>query len=497
MTDGASTVWLMGRALLALLLTIGFYALLLLAAGLLFWIPIAEWQYLHRIDLRIAIFCLASGATLLWNAIPQRDHFVAPGPMLAEYECPALFQLIKEVATETRQELPSRVFLLNDVNAFVAVRGSRLGFGGERVMGIGLPLIQSLTVSELRAVVAHEFGHFWGGDLKLGPWIHQTHSSISRTVEHLGRNILAAPFAWYNEVFLRLTRSVSRRQEFVADAVSARVAGRDAASSALKRVALASSGFGWYMQEEVIPCLHAGFLPPIATGFTHFVRAERVRTILANTPSSEPRRADAHDTHPPLDARLANLAALSSQHEVATNEAWAASLIGNPDALAIELLRFTSNVNAINKLKRIDWADVGERVVGARWHAVRTSFAPVLGTIQVDALPTGTQATVAAGRRLIRPGENPPFDRDVAVNRAIEILGSSLGALLLADGWTLRTSPGEPKLLVRGQVKGQYVINPFGVVSSLAKGTGDLTTWRQQCAVLGLVGRALSPATPS
>jgi Zn-dependent protease with chaperone function len=34
-----------------------------------------------------------------------------------------------------------------------------MGFGSRRVMGLGLPLLQALNVSQLEAVLAHEFGH--------------------------------------------------------------------------------------------------------------------------------------------------------------------------------------------------------------------------------------------------------------------------------------------------------------------------------------------------
>ena len=54
-----------------------------------------------------------------------------------------------------------------------------MGFGSRRVMGLGLSLMQILTVSELRAVVAHEFGHFHGGDVAIGPWIHKTSAARS------------------------------------------------------------------------------------------------------------------------------------------------------------------------------------------------------------------------------------------------------------------------------------------------------------------------------
>ena len=67
-----------------------------------------------------------------------------------------------------RFEPPERIYLAPDVNAAVFQRGGLLGFGGKRVLLVGLPLFDALTVRQLRAVIAHEFGHFYGGDSEVG-----------------------------------------------------------------------------------------------------------------------------------------------------------------------------------------------------------------------------------------------------------------------------------------------------------------------------------------
>ncbi len=92
--------------------------------------------------------------------------------------------------------MPRDVYLVPDVNAFVAERGGFMGFGTRRIMGIGLPLFHLLTVDELNAVLAHEFGHFYGGDNALGPWVYKTRTAIVRTVMNLGQanNWLMIPF---------------------------------------------------------------------------------------------------------------------------------------------------------------------------------------------------------------------------------------------------------------------------------------------------------------
>lgn len=110
--------------------------------------------------------------------MPRPDRFVPPGPRVDPSAYPRLVTIIRDIAARLGQALPSEVFLLNEVNAWVTHRGGVTGIGSQRVMGIGLPLLQTLTVGELRAVLAHEFGHYSSVDVKLGPWIYKTRAAI-------------------------------------------------------------------------------------------------------------------------------------------------------------------------------------------------------------------------------------------------------------------------------------------------------------------------------
>ena len=137
--------------------------------------------------------------------------------------------------------MPKHVYVMDDMNAFVAQRGGIMGFGSRRVMGVGLPLMRVLGVSELRAVLAHEMGHFFGGDTRLGPWIYKTRGALGRTVINLAHAadkaahvgdivhilfvVILAPFRWFGAAFMRITQAISRAQELSADRVAARCAG--------------------------------------------------------------------------------------------------------------------------------------------------------------------------------------------------------------------------------------------------------------------------------
>ena len=76
--------------------------------------------------------------------------------------------------------MPDDVYLTLEANAAVT-QASR----SRRVLIIGVPLLHILSERELRGVIAHEFGHYSGGDTKLGPWIFRTRETIIRTVQQL------------------------------------------------------------------------------------------------------------------------------------------------------------------------------------------------------------------------------------------------------------------------------------------------------------------------
>ena len=58
---------LTGRVVLAVALMVGFYVLALgMALGLL-WIPYAEFTTLHRLHLKLALFCAVGAGTILWS----------------------------------------------------------------------------------------------------------------------------------------------------------------------------------------------------------------------------------------------------------------------------------------------------------------------------------------------------------------------------------------------------------------------------------------------
>lgn len=179
-------------------------------------------------------------------------------------EQPQLFEFLYRLADEAGAPRPHRVFLSGRVNAAVFYDLSLLNllFPSKKNLEIGLALVNSLTLGELKAVLAHEFGHFRQGSMAVGRWVYiaqQVATHIIQERDFLDRFLLGLSrfdirIAWVGWI-LRLIvwalraildtafslvvlaqRSLSREMEFHADLVSVSLTGSDALVHALHRL---------------------------------------------------------------------------------------------------------------------------------------------------------------------------------------------------------------------------------------------------------------------
>ena len=305
---------LAGRFAAAIALTIGFYVLALVIGVGLIAAPIIGWAN-GAGNIWLTITALFLGSSILWAIVPRRLKFEAPGLKVTETEQPELLALVRAEAEAAGEPMPDDVYLTLEANAAVT-QASR----SRRVLIIGVPLLHILSERELRGVIAHEFGHYSGGDTKLGPWIFRTRETIIRTVQQLSdadgdegwtQKLVRQPFIWYAKAFLRITAKISRQQEFAADRRAVASAGRAAYAAGLERVHAYGPAFDSYWGGEVAPLLDRGHRPAISDGFSRFIAhqnvAEAADTHLERLRDEE---TDPYDSHPSLPERLAAIEGL-------------------------------------------------------------------------------------------------------------------------------------------------------------------------------------------
>lgn len=484
----ASRPSLAGRAFLALLLTIGFYTLALSVIVGLLLLPWLEWQHLHRVHVKLALGCGITALIIAWSILPRIDRFRAPGPLLTEAEHPRLFELIQDVARETQQEMPREVYLVPDVNAFVAQRGGVLGLGSRRVMGLGLPLLAALSTLELKAVLAHEFGHYHGGDTKLGPWIYRTRAAIVRTVTGLGQgSIVRALFTGYAKLFLRLTNAVSRRQEYVADELAARVVGGQAFTSALRKIAAAAPAFDSYWREEAAPVLGQGIRPPLGEGFRLFLAAKPIVEATQRLVDAQMEKEQTHpyNTHPALRERLAAVAA--APPGPAPNGEPAIALLDNLPQQEHRLLESQFGPQT-NELRPEAWTNVPVAAYVPQWQHTADKLRPALAGRKLADVPA-LLAGDSGFDRVTQEQAGKAESDDQARMRTQQLAATAVAAALHRAGWVPSFGPGEPVTLTQGG----RTLRSFEMVARLAAGELTAEQWRQQCDAAGIAELPLAP----
>ena len=119
--------------------------------------------------------CAAFLAVFMVKAI----FFVKHGGLTEEFEVtpemhPKLFAFLHRLADEAGAPRPHRVFLSTQVNAGVFYDLSILNllFPSKKNLEIGLGLVNVLSLGELKAVLAHEFGHFAQRTMAVGRWVY-------------------------------------------------------------------------------------------------------------------------------------------------------------------------------------------------------------------------------------------------------------------------------------------------------------------------------------
>jgi Zn-dependent protease with chaperone function len=481
---GSRSLW--ARATLALLLMAGFYALALaIIVGLGFVVFLQARS--GRGPIGITLIAVLGIVAILRGIIPRREKFVPPGPRVTSDDQPRLFQEIRRIAEATKSPMPLDVYIGADLNAAVAHVGGFFGIGARPIMIVGLPMIAALTVSELRGVLAHEFGHYVGGETRLAPVIYRTRRAIGRTInalarsEHVITRLMFVPFHLYGLMYLRTTLGISRRQELDADQMAARIAGGSAFESGLVKIHAAGLVLDAYMNGEIGGLLAAGYRPPIAEGFERFLRAEPIAAVLEKADEViREGTSDPYDSHPSLKERLDAL-------RTATD-----SPLRDPDPAATELLRNEPALEAqllsaigldVWTLRPISWDEASTAYLDV-WQKRCRDKRAVLDGITPEMLPLVCQDPASYADRIAAPR------RVKRVNVLFSLIGAALTVILSRCGWIIEAAPGDP---VTATLDGE-IIMPFEVPGRLLRGELPAEEWLRTCREAGIAHVNLAEA---
>ena len=461
------------RAILAIALTVAFYVLAVVAVIALVGIPLVRWGGGDGFPVFIGIAMIFSGLSVAKAIVPRRQSFTPPGPELTDADQPELLGLVREVADEVGHPMPDATYLDADANAGVTEVGS-LGAPKKRILILGLPLLELLSADQLRAVIAHEFGHYVGGDTRVGGWIYRTRETLRRTVDTLTPDdpgddgwydkAVRAPFAAYTKLFLRITAAISRRQEYAADALAVKTAGRDAHVGALRRIAAGAPAFHGYWEQELAPALNAGYRPPIGEGFRRFLSADlvdrQVEQILES--SLEESKHDPYDSHPTLRQRLDAVGADPREDPPSDGPA-AIDLLRGHEQLERDLLVALAGDAAL-ELKEASWDETQGLWLDDHREIVER-FGSVLEDQTVGDVPDLAANLRPLAAKIWRIFEDLPEEEVDYDALAFQLLAGALAVALVREGFEFVAPPGEPGQCVRGGVRFAPVLDVGAIMA--------------------------------
>jgi Zn-dependent protease with chaperone function len=249
-----------------LVLFFAVYLGLLLGSGGLFLWSVARWRGLA--SLLLAFVSLLIFLYLFKGLFKTERQDKSLQVEITAEDQPRLFAFLDRLCEEVGAPPPHRVFLSPEVNAAACYERSLLGLllPTPKNLILGLGLVNVLTLSEIKAVLAHEFGHFAQGSMKLGAYVYAVNRVLREIVlgrdwlDHLLLRLRAQPYVlgllgavcWGTVSGLRrlmtglfyainfLDKSLSRQMEFHADLIAVSVSGSEAIVRALARMDFAN-----------------------------------------------------------------------------------------------------------------------------------------------------------------------------------------------------------------------------------------------------------------
>ncbi len=233
------------------------------------------------------------------------------GRRVTAREAPALVAEVERLRREVGAPRIHEIVITDDFNAAAASQ-PRLGIFGwqRRYLILGLPLLLALDRDRLAAVIAHEFGHFRGGDSRFAGWIYRVRKTwwqLLDSLEQQGRaGMVRFFFNWYSPYFEAYSFVLARQNEYDADAAAAEVVGAGHAAQAL----ITTATIGRHLDAAYWPAVYRRCVSEGAPPNDLYAHMARELGQVDQTAASAylsaaaARVTDLHDTHPALSDRL-------------------------------------------------------------------------------------------------------------------------------------------------------------------------------------------------
>jgi Zn-dependent protease with chaperone function len=312
----------LAAAALSLLLPVAIFAM---AVGVLLRAQVFSAARLFRLGLQSVVVSFRYCGDVVRCIFAPRSG----GPALDDSAFPAQYVRLKPpqfIELHRAQQQVAAALRVAPADELWMSPGTELGIGETTIEGqkvrflvVGLGLLRILSATELRAALAHEFGHARAGHLRLGRFLRH---SLDMLILAQLRFRWFDPACWGSTVSAAVMRAIylpwSRAREFEADRIAAGLAGADAIIGTLRKIRehgpAMSVALGEVLRRSVERRSGPEQLSATAIGFAALLpQAERRR--LSVQFEGDPLDLGGR-THPPVAARINAAQQVQTQGEL-------------------------------------------------------------------------------------------------------------------------------------------------------------------------------------
>lgn len=294
---------------------------------------------------------------------------------LSKDDYPILWDFVYKICEETGAPKPRKIYVDPDVNAYVAYSSPWLSLflPVPKDLTVGMGLVECLNLTEFKAVISHEFGHFAQRSMKVGSYIMTSNTIIHDMIYNRDkwdevlekwRSIdlrlsaaawLITPIIWiirqilalFSQLLNIMYSSLSREMEFNADKYAVKTSGSDAICSSLWKLESGFSSWNQILNYMYLADKKGIYIKNIYEVFENFMSSEKSSYVeqLSSLPehpsggkqfftSSELSKVSMYASHPPNVLRENNAKNPYLACEAYEEPAW--TLFNNPEDLQIQ-----------------------------------------------------------------------------------------------------------------------------------------------------------------
>jgi tetratricopeptide (TPR) repeat protein len=304
-----------------------------------------------RLPVQLIVALVIMAITTVYFMIKSllvKQQLEDPGRALKRDEAPGLWALTSEVARDVDTRPVDQIRITPGTDLAVYEKGTRKEKSqdtAQRVLILGVGVLNGFRVSAFRAILGHEYGHFTNRDTAGG----EIALRVNRDMVNLARAMIAANqnshlnlgfqfLRLYHFLFRRISHGASRLQEIMADRVAAMQYGAGAFEEGLRHVIRCSEEFAFVADREAQAALESGR----SLHNLYDLTPERALSVEESIQNVLSRPTTDDDTHPcPNDRFRMVRGIITPQRASGTAMVW--DLFADRQALTAEMTQLVGN----------------------------------------------------------------------------------------------------------------------------------------------------------